>query len=161
MKKNDRFELYVSLTVALLSFPSLLLMTILPEKFIGLPLLYLVFQLNWMVASPVKRLEHALFRKTEFRWKRFIVHDFVGDPNIPIRWIYHQLLSYLYLIGGILLWMILYVDSFNESIGFNTVLMFGYCIGIGGTLMLTMVILFIVDSIRNTADYYVDSKFIR
>ncbi|OGV48303.1 MAG: hypothetical protein A2017_17530 [Lentisphaerae bacterium GWF2_44_16] len=167
MKKNYRFHMLSWLIALLLGFFAMWLLVNLPDEFRGLPSLYVGFIFNWMAASPPRRLEHALFRKTDFWMKRFIIYDFESEPNIPLLYIYHQLLAYLYMIVGILLWGCMYVLFLLGSIEspdparFVMMTMVWYTIGASGALMLVMIVLSAIDEIRYTGDFYVDSKIIR
>jgi TRAP-type C4-dicarboxylate transport system permease small subunit len=106
-------------------------------------------------------------KKTDFKLKKYILYDFNDDPHIPIRMIYHQLLSYLYLLFGFVLWIILYILYANNHITAEDparyVLLFAtyYSLGVGGLLLFVMMLLRGIDLLKYRGEYFVDSKWIK
>jgi len=140
---------------------------VLPIEFAGLSFIYLGFVLNFSGATFVVQKEYAWFRKTEFKLKKLIVYDFDDDPHIPLRMIYHQLLSYVYLFVGLVLWVILYAlfraDLLIADDPARLVMLIStyYALGIGGLLLLIMMQIRMVNLLRYRGEYFVDSKWIK
>ena len=167
MKKNFTFVFIVWVFLILLCFLSMWLVRVLPLEFKGLPIMYVGFVFNFLGASGVRQKENARFKKTDFRLRKFIVYNFEGDPHIPIRMIFHQLFSYVYLLIGLVVWVALYIMFVNNQIVSQDpsrvvcLILIYYSLGVGGTLLIFMMGVRLFDLLKYRGEFYVDSKHIR
>lgn len=109
---------------------------------------------------------YILFRKTSFKLKKIIVFDFESWPNIPIRLIYHQLLSYIFLITGTIVYLVIYLLSIYSSLNWDwdrVLLIYStaYGFGLGGIMELGFMIYMIYEFKKYRGEFYVDSKIIK
>lgn len=163
-KHNHVFVIWGFIILSL--FFSMWLLRILPTEFKGLTIIYAGFVFNYLGAAGTRQKENAWFKKTDFKIKKYILYDFNDDPHIPIRMIFHQLLSYLYLLIGFVLWITLYIFYVSKLITAEDparyVLLFStyYSLGVGGLLILVMMLLRAIDLLKYRGEYFVDSKWI-
>jgi hypothetical protein len=165
--KTYKAVIFIDIILCIMILLSLALLVRVENNIRFVAIIFMVFAINFAGATGPKGTPgYILFKKTSFKLKKIIVFDFENWPNIPIRLMYHQLLSYIFLIIGMMIYLILYLLSIYSSFNWDwdrvlKIFSTAYGIGLGGIMVLGFMIFMIYEFKKYRGEIYVDSKIIK
>ena len=165
--KTYKAVIFIDIILCITIMLSLALLVRVENNIRFIAIIYMIFVVNFAGAmGPKGTPGYILFKKTSFKLKKIIIFDFENWPNIPMRLLFHQLLSYIFLIIGMMVYLILYLISIYSSLNWDwdrvlIIYSTAYGFGLGGIMELGFMIFMIYEFKKYRGEFYVDSKIIK
>ncbi|MDY0139710.1 MAG: hypothetical protein RBR50_08415 [Candidatus Izemoplasmatales bacterium] len=165
--KTYKAVIFIDIILCILIMLSLALLVRVENNIRFIAIVFMVFAVNFAGAmGPKGTPGYVLFKKTSFKLKKIIIFDFENWPNIPIRLLIHQLISYTFLLVGTISYLILYFISIYSSLSwdwyrFFLIFSLVYSLGFGGLTLLVFIVITIYEFSKYRGEFYVDSRIIK